>query len=177
MSALREVGDASLGWLDLLAGRPDAMAKFNVSRIGWRNAGLFYGVVVLLNIATYIVILGRVDPLGALVQIVPYALPLASLYLVCATTARLLRQDVMGLLVTGTYALAFLLLVSLPLTLVVGPELAAPMLGLIAYFLYRSARVAGGLSIGLSIVYAVLTPVVLVLVSIGLYMLLTPNGG
>lgn len=177
MSALSEIGDASIGWLDLLAARPTALEKFNVSTAGWRNAVVFYGVVVLLNIVTNAVTLGSPSGFEVAVGIIAFLLPLASLSAVSVAAARLMGRDAIGLLVTGTYALAFLLLIGLPLTLLLGQALTTPMLGLLGYFLYRSGRGAAGFPVGISIVYALLTLVVLVLVSTGLYIVLTPNGG
>ena len=79
-----------------------------------------------------------------------------------------------ALLVPATYALAFILLIGLPLSLFFGNVFANAMLGALGYMLYRAARDIAKLGIGVSIAFAVLAIAVLVALPIGLYMLTMP---
>jgi len=79
-----------------------------------------------------------------------------------------------ALLVPAVYALAFLLAIGLPLSLLFGNKFANAMMGALGYMFYREARDIAGLGIGVSIAFAVLAIAVLVALPIGLYMVTTP---
>lgn len=176
MTALEDVKQAALGWLDLIAGRPSGAERFDASPRGLVHAAAFYFLMVLLTIA----VLGLASTLPSypqlFVSVVVNALPLLAVALVIALTTRLLRPGVpvVAMLVPATYAMAFLLLVGLPLSLVFGDLFANAMLGALGYLLYREARDIAHLNMGISIAFAVLTVAVLVALPIGLYMVSTP---
>lgn len=80
------------------------------------------------------------------------------------------------MMVAGVYALAFLLVAALPLALF-GVSLSSVLLGLLAFALYRGARMILGLSIASAIAYAALSVVLLVALPLSLYMLISPGPG
>ncbi|MHB1110234.1 MAG: hypothetical protein ACYCZU_07965 [Devosia sp.] len=176
MNALEELKQAAIGWLDIIANRPGGAERFNRSGCGLANAVGFYFAMVLFTILVQGVSISfpSYDQifLGAVVN----GLPLLGVALVIFATVRLLRLGIVtnALLVPAVYALAFLLLIGLPLSLFFGNMFANAMLGALGYMLYRAARDIAKLSIGVSIAFAVLAIAVLVAPPIGLYMLTVP---
>ena len=176
MNPLHELKQAAIGWLDLIAGRPSGAERFNFSRGGLIRAVSFYFLMVLLTM----VVLGIAGGMPSYTQVffglLINALPLLTVAAVIALTLWLMRPGVTvtEMLVPAAYALGFLLLVGLPLSLVFGDLFANAMLGALGYLLYREARDIAGMRMGVSIAFAVLTVAVLVALPIGLYMLTTP---
>lgn len=178
MNPVAEASRAGIGWLDLIAARAGAGDKFNLSRQGLSHAAGFYFAVVLLTLVVEGFV-GRTPSLvGMLIAIALNAVPLLVIWLVCWLTARTLRAAPLALLVPVTYAMGFVLLIGLPLSLLLpGQGISYALLGALAFMLYRAARQMAGMGIGVSISFAILSAVLLVAVPIGLYMLTTNGQG
>lgn len=176
MNAFEELKQAAIGWLDIIANRPDGPERFNRSGRGLANAAGFYFAMVLLTMLVQAVSTSLPGYDRILMGLLVNALPLLGVGLVILATIRLLRVaiPVNALLVPATYALGFLLLIGLPLSLFFGDIFANAMLGALGYMLYRAAREIAKLGIGVSIAFAVLEIAVLVALPIGLYMLTMP---
>ncbi len=176
MNPLTEIKNAATGWLDMIAGRPGRGERFNRSGLGLANAVGFYVFMVLFTIVVQGVSTSFPSYDQVFVGLVVNALPLVAVALVIWATLRVLRHSVPtnALLVPAIYALAFILLIGLPLSLFFGNVFANAMMGALGYMLYRAARDIAKLGVGVSIAFAVLTIAVLVALPIGLYMVTTP---
>ncbi len=177
MNAFAELRLAAIGWLDLIANRPGATEHFNASRVGLVNATGMYLAFVLLNLLVQSALAGTVSWEQLLLGLILNGLPLFGFWLVVAATSRLLSVPRLGLMVPGTYAMGFVLLIGLPLSLLGDMNFSYALLGALGYMLYRAGRVIGALSIGTSIAFALLSIVALVAMPIGLYMLTTQGQG
>jgi hypothetical protein len=179
MNALPEFWAALLGWLDLISGRKDVAERFNLSRAGLINATGAYVVAALLG-ATAMAVLG-LDPglIGTAVRVVLNLLSLLTVWLVIGATALALTaaRPAYKLLVPATYAMALLLLIRVPLDIAAPGLFTNALLGALCFMLFRAARGVGGLGIGSSLAFAVLSAVALVLVTVGIYMLATGGAG
>lgn len=176
MNALEELKQAAIGWLDIIANRRGGSERFNHSGRGLANAVALYFLVVLFTILVQGVLTSVPSYDRILIGLAVNGLPFLGVALVTLGTIRLLRADIPinALLVPATYALAFLLLIGLPLSLFFGNMFANAMLGALGYMLYRAARDIAKLGIGISIAFAVLAIAVLVALPIGLYMVTMP---
>lgn len=176
MNPVEEVKQAAIGWLDIIANRAGGAERFNTSSRGLGAAVAFYFLMVLFTLLVQGVSISFPSYDRIFFSLVVNGLPLVGVALVILATVRLLRVDmpVNALLVPATYALGFLLLIGLPLSLFFGNIFANAMLGALGYMLYRAARDIAKLNIGISIAFAVLAIAVLVALPIGLYMLTVP---
>jgi len=179
MNVLPEVWTAALGWLDLVAGRKDVAGKFSLTPRGLANAAVAYFAVVLLSLAVAAMLGQNPGFIGAVVSVFFNAIPLLAVWLVIWGTAALLRPPagVLALLVPATYAMAFILVVRLPLQLLAPDLFSNALLGALCFMLYRGARGVAGLGVGSALAFAVLCAVALVLVTIAIYMLATGGAG
>jgi len=179
MNPLIEIKNAAIGWLDLLAARPDAAARFSATRGGLLTMlGTYLVFVIITRIIQTVALFGAMPGIpDLLVTLVINSLPLLAIYLVIHLTVRLLRPPVgvLALLVPAGYGLSLILAIGLPLSLVGGGIFSAAMQGIFGYMLYRLARDIGKFSIGISAAFAILTVVLLVVIPIGLYMLVLPD--
>jgi hypothetical protein len=171
VNALTEFRDASIGWLDLIAGRAGALDRFNLTSDGLTNAAGAYFVLALLNMVVQVALLGFPGWLQIALAILINALPLFAMWGVVWASARFLNLSSIRLLVPNTYAMAFILLIGLPLTLFDQAMFTNALIGALGFMLYRSARVAGGLNIGLAVSLALVTLLALVAMPVALYML------
>lgn len=179
MNALPEFWAALLGWLDLIAGRKDVADKFTLSRAGLINATGAYFAVVLLSLAVAAVLGQNPGFIGAAVAIVLNAMPLAAIWLVIWGATALLHpvSGALSLLVPATYAMAFILVLRLPLQFVAPGVFSNALLGALCFMLLRGARGVAGFGIGAALGYALVCAVALVLTTIGVYMLATGGAG
>lgn len=179
MNALPEFWAAILGWLDLIAGRKDAADKFTFTRAGLINATGAYFAIVLLSLAVAAIAGQSPGLIGTLVSLVFNAIPLLAIWLVIWGTTLVLRPraGALGLLVPATYAMALILVIRVPLQLLAPDVFGNALLGALCFMLFRGARGVAGLGIGSSLAFAVLSAVVLVLVTVGIYMLATGGAG
>jgi hypothetical protein len=173
---LEDIKQAGIGWLDLIASRAGGAERFNSSGSGLATAVVFYFLMVLVTIIVQGVSVSFPTYEQVFLGLVVNALPLAGVALVIVATVRLLRVQVPvnAIMVPAVYALAFLLLVGLPLSLFFGNLFANAMMGVLGYMLYRAARDIAKLGIGTSIAFAVFAIAVLVALPIGIYMVTTP---
>lgn len=178
MNALTELGNAVIGWLDLLGNRPNAREKFNLTRTGLVvMLGWYFVIVILVRLIQQAVLFNTIPTFEALLVTIAYnGIPLAALWLTSFVTVRFLKPGlgVLPLLVPAGYALALVVIVGLPVSLLAGGA-SAVLQGILGYMLYRLAREIGGFSLGVAIGFAVLSIVLLVAIPIGLYMLLVPE--
>ena len=176
MNAFTELKQAAIGWLDIIANRPGGAERFNRSGRGLINAVAFYFLLVLFTILVQGVSTSFPTYSQIFTGLLVNALPLLGVALVIVATIRALGAGipVNALLVPATYALAFVLLIGLPLSLFFGNIFANAMMGALGYMLYRAARDIAKFGIGISIAFAVLTIAVLVALPIGLYMVTIP---
>lgn len=176
MTPLSEIRDAAVGWLDMIGGRPGGGERFDRGTRGFGTALGFYFLMVLFTIAVQGAA-GGFPGFGQIaLAILVNALPLVAIALVIWATVHVLRPDatVGALLVPAVYALAFILLIGLPLSLFFGNIFANAMMGVLAYMLYRLARDVGKLRVGVAVAFAILGIGALVALPIGLYMVTMP---
>jgi hypothetical protein len=179
VNALPEFWAAVLGWLDLVAGRKDVTDKFNLSRAGLLNATGAYFAVVLLSLAVAAALGLSAGLIGTVVSVLFNALPLLVIWLVIWGTSAMLRPKpgALALMVPATYAMAFILVIRLPLQLLAPDLFSNALLGALCFMLYRGARGVAGFGIGSALAFAVLCAVALVLATIAIYMLATGGAG
>lgn len=176
MTALQQIRLFTGGWGDILFGRPSWREKFELTTSGVAVAVVVFLVTVGMRVADGLAVVGTPD-LATLVQAMLINLmPLFGLILGTLLTYVSLRieRPMLDVLVPGVYALALTLMLGTLLVffgLIVGPL----VLALLAVMLARAARVAGGLGIGVSIAYAALVVVLLVVLNEGLYMLVASS--
>lgn len=177
MNAFGELWRAVIGWLDLLTARPGAAEKFNVSRDGLINATGFYFAVVLLTIATESWLSGFPGWPQIFLSLAINAVRLGAIWLIVWATARTMRAPALAIAVPSTYAMGFVLALSLPLAYLAGSNILVALLGVRAFMFYRAAREMGKLSLGISAAFAILCIVALAAIPLGLYMLTTGAQG
>ena len=177
MNAFGEFRDASVGWLDRIAARAGAAEKFNLSRAGLINATGCYFVLVLLTLVVQVAAGGFPGWLMLVLGILINTLPLLALWAVIWATAKMLTVSAIGLMVPTTYAMGFILLIGLPLSLIAGEMFGAALLGALGFMFYRAARAMGKLNVSLSLAFAIVSILALVAMPLGLYMLTTQGRG
>ncbi len=177
MNALSELWRAVLGWLDLLTARPGAGDNFALTRPGLLNATGFYFVVVLWIIAAESYMGGFPGWLQVVLSLMLNALLVGAVWLITWGTARLMGASALAIVVPTTYALAFVLALSLPLVHLAGSNVVVALLGVRAFMLFRAAREMGKLSIGISAAFAILSIAALAAIPLGLYMLTSGGQG
>lgn len=181
MNLLKDIGNAAIGWVDLIGNRPGGAERFNTTRQGLVTAVVLYLLLVMFtSIVQSVSLFGTFPRYDTLfVDLVLNALPLLAIFLIVFLTVQVLKPaaGLVGMLVPATYALVLLLAIGLPISLFFGSTFAAAMQGILGYMLYRLARDIGKFSIGISIGFAVLSIVLLVAIPMGLYMLFVPDIG
>ena len=177
MNAFGELWRAIVGWLDLLTARPGAAEKFNLSALGLVNAAGCFFAVVLLLIVIESTLSGFPGWATIGLSLLANALQLGVVWAVIAVTARLFRTPGVAMAVPATYAVAFVLGLSLPLAYLGGSNALTATLGVIGFMLFRVAREVGKLGFGISAAFAILSIVALVATRVGLYMLTTGLNG
>lgn len=171
MNAFGELWRAIVGWLDLLTARPGATEKFNLSGLGLVNAtGCFFAVVLAL-ILIESSLTGFPGWATVVLSLVANAVQLGTVWVVIWLTARVFRTPAVAMAVPATYAMAFVLGLSLPLAYVGGSNILTATLGVIGFMLFRVAREVGKLRLGISVAFAILCVAALVATRVGLYML------
>lgn len=177
MNAFGELWRAIIGWLDLLTARPGASEEFNPTALGLVNAiGCFYAVVLLL-IVIESTLSGFPGWTTIGLSLVANAVQLGGVWLVILVTARVFRTPAVAMAVPATYAMAFVLGLSLPLAYLGGSNALTATLGVIGFMQFRVAREVGKLRFGISAAFAILCIAALVAIRVGLYMLTTGLNG
>lgn len=174
---LPQIPRAGLGWLELIGGRETWRERFVLTGEGLGIALAVYLVIVLalvfINGITRATLPGYADTFYI---VLVNALPVALLGLVFLLTRTVLglKTPVLVFLVPAVHALGYLLILSFLMALI-GPTFGSAILGMLGYLMYRLGRLALGLNVGLSIAFAALCVLALVLLQLGLYMLSAPS--
>lgn len=176
MTTFTELRDAIVGWYLMLTARPDGAERFNLTRYGLGNALFFYLLALILTLGVQGLFTGMPGMYDVYVSVAVNALPLVGLAGAIIVTISLLRLELTfnTLAVPAVYAMTFVLVLQLPLSLWTGGLFSNAILGILAYMFFREARDVGKMSIGVSIAFAVLALLMLVALPAGLYMLLVP---
>lgn len=177
MNAFAELWRAMLGWLDLLTARPEAGDHFTLTRSGLVNATGFYFVVVLVIIAVESYLGGFPGWTPVALSLLLNALLVGGVWLIIWITARVMRTPALAIAVPVTYAMAFVLALSLPLVHLVGGSVAVVLLGVRAFMFFRAAREMGKLGVGISAAFAILSIAALAAIPLGFYMLTSGGQG
>ena len=174
MNPLAELTASFRGWSDILSGRPGAAAQFRTDAGGVIVASLTLLVAILLSVAAQSAGTGIPTLMQFVFGLIGQAITVVLLAFVMARALRVLKAQagINALLVPVLYALSYMFVVAIPLVLI-GPNAALlAVLGL-GYLIYRAGRALAGMKIGISIAFAGLCVIVLVVVPFGLYMLLS----
>ena len=177
MNAFAELWRALLGWLDLLTAQPGAAGKFNLTRAGLVNAIGAYFAAVLLAIVVQSLVSGFPGWFQVILGLTFNAVLLLAIIAVIWLTARLFAAPAVAIAVPSVYAMALVLLLSLPLAYVPTGGAQLALFGVRGFMFYRAAREAGRLGIGVSVAFAILCIVLLAAIPIGLYMLTSGGQG
>jgi hypothetical protein len=171
VNAFAELWRATLGWLDLITARPDAADRFALTRAGLVNATGFYIAVALLLIVVEANLNGFPGWNQVWLSLAITALRLAAVWLVTLATVRMFGAEFLTIAVPATYAMGFVLALTLPLAYLAGSNVLVALLGVRAFLFFRAARQMGGLGLGISAAFAILCVVALAAIPLALYML------
>lgn len=172
---MNPLGDLTLsfrGWAEIFAGKPSAGANFRTDVAGLAAAAAALLVAVLLSLAAQSVVIGMPGWPQIAFGLLGQAITVALLGVVVAQTLKFLQVRVVpnALLVPVLYALAYVFVLSIPLTLI-GPNAALIAIFGLALMIWRAGTVLAGMRNGVSIAFAMLCVIVLVVVPNALYML------
>jgi hypothetical protein len=170
----RQPWDAAIGWLDLIAGRREGIARFSATPTG-----------LIVAVATLVIVMAAVVAIQSAIRsaapvaaqlgaaLLAEALPLVGLWGAIWGSATYLQSSVPlnALLVPATYALAFCTLLGLPVALAAGLGAVNLVLVALGLMLYREGRLIAGFGIGVSVAFTTICIVLLVALPIGFYML------
>lgn len=177
MSPLSDIGNAAIGWLDLIGRRPAGAERFNATRTGLVTmlVTFFVLLVATRSVQSLVVYGGLPGPTDLAISVILGALSMAAVGLLMLLTVRFLQPatGILALMVPAGYALS-------ALTVGLGFALYSSAVywlvhGVFGYMLYRLGRDIGKFGIGVSVAFAVLGVLMLVAIPIGLYMLFVPD--
>lgn len=174
MNPLAELTASFRGWAEILARKPGAGEQFRTDASGVVIASITLLIAILLSVAAQSAVVG-IPTLAQLVfGLIGQAITIGLLAFAMARTLRFLRlkAPLNALLVPVLYALAYMFVVSIPLTLI-GPNAALIAVFGLGYLIYRAGRQLAAMTLGVSIAFAMLCVIVLVVVPNALYMLLS----
>lgn len=177
MNAFAELWRALLGWLDLLTAQPGAAGKFSLTRAGLVNAIGAYFAAVLLAIVVQSLVSGFPGWFQVVLSLVFNAILLLAILAAIWITARLFTAPTVAIAVPSVYAMALVLIISLPVAYAASSGAQLALFGVRGFMFYRAAREAGKLGIGVSVAFAILCVVLLAAIPIGLYMLTSGGQG
>jgi hypothetical protein len=173
VNPLTDLSSSIRGWSEIVAGKADAVRHFRLRGSGPVIAFAWLLVAILLSVAVQSAAIG-VMPSGPqlLLGLFGQAVTVAVLGVATAQTLHFLKLDVPlnTLFIPMVYALAYMFVVSVPLTLL---GQATGLLAIIAVgvLIFRGAVVLGGMRLGVSIAFAIVCVIVLVVVPNALYIL------
>ena len=173
MNPLADLTNSFRGWREIIAGKPAALDNFRIGSSGLAVAAATLAIAILLSVATQSAATGLPSLSQLIFGLLAQAITVALLGLVMRQMLRQLRValGLNTLLIPTLYALAYVFVLAIPLTLI-GPNAALiAMLGL-GILIYRLVRVAADVKPALSVAFATLCVIVLVVVPNALYMLL-----
>ena len=169
---LTDLSSSLRGWAEILAGKADAGRNFRLDYPGLVIAIGWFVAAVLLSVAAQSMVIGIPSLNSFFLGLVAQAVTVGALGFVMAQTLKFLKLDVPlnRLLVPTLYALAYMFLFAIPLTLI------SPSAGLIAvlavgFLIFRAAGQLAGMPTGLAVAFALLCVIVLVVVPNALYIL------
>jgi len=167
--------EAMRGWIRIVRGDDTWRDHFRLTAAGLATALVLFAVLAFLAIALASFSVGVPVLSGFIAAMLVQALSILALVVSALMTRRAVpvAAPLLDLLVPGTYAMVFYLVLGMALSLVGGPVLMLLWLAL-ALLLFRLGRAAAGWSIGVSAGFATLTLVLLVGMPLILYMLTGP---
>lgn len=173
MNILNQMGQAVIGWGEIITGRETARQRFGRDADAGLVALLAYCLVMGLVIGLQVSQFGVPQPIALVAGILVNMLPVVALSLVTVPTYLALKRGTspFEMLVPGIYLLALTLLVGIPLTYI-DAQVSVALIGVTGFLLFRAARIVGGLGVGTALAYAILTCLVLVALPSTLYMVL-----
>lgn len=176
MTAGEQIGNASLGWLELISGREPVQPRFSPDRAGLVTAVAVFGAASVLGTIVRGVARGYPSYTEVFIGLVIDLILLLLVLAVAHYTARLMRAPIRGLelVVPAAWAMALLWLLLVPLSLLDRIVYNA-LLGMLGFMLYRAGRLIARFGIGTAIAYAILSVLVLVALPLSLYMVLAPG--
>jgi hypothetical protein len=173
VNPIAELSDSFRGWAEILRGKAEAGRYFQLRGTGPLVAYGWLLVAVLLSVAAQSAAVGGVPSLvQLLLGLVGQAITVGLLALVMAQTLHFIKLQIPlnVLLIPIVYALSYMFVVSVPLTLL-GPYLGALAVLAVGFLIYKLVRVAAGMAPSTAIAFAVLCVIVLVVVPNALYIL------
>ena len=173
MNPVAELSDSFRGWVEIVAGKPEAGRYFHLRGSGPLIAYGWLLVAVLLSVAAQSAAFGAVpSPTQLLLGLAGQALTVALLALVMAQTLHFIKLQLPlnALLIPIVYALSYMFVLSVPLTLL-GPFIGFLAVLAVGFLIYKLARVAAEMALSTAIAFAVLCVIVLVVVPNALYIL------
>lgn len=170
MTPLAELGNAAIGWLDLIAARDGAAARFGTTGRSVANAIGFYFVMLIACLLLQALVFGG-DWLSLWLAIALAALPLFGALAITWISATVLRMPAQPMLAAVAYALAFAWPLRLAALVLLRTDIGLALPGALGYLFYRAARVIGAQPPATAIAYAIVAVVALVLMPFALYML------
>jgi hypothetical protein len=169
-----ELGNAAIGWLDLIAAREGAASRFGTTGKSVANAIGFFFVMLVACLLLQALVFGG-DWLSLWIAIAIAALPLLGALSVTWASAAVLNMPAQPMLAAIAYALAFAWPLRLAAGLVFRTDIGLALIGALGYMFYRAARVIGGQPPATAIAYAIVAVIALVLMPFALY-ILTASG-
>ena len=142
MNPFAELGNAAIGWLDLIAARDGATARFGTTGRAVANAIGFFFVTVVACLLLQALVFGG-DWLSLWIAIALAALPLLGALTVTWISATVLSMPAQPMLTAVAYALAFAWPLRLLALMLTRNDIGLALLGSLGYLFYRAARVIG----------------------------------
>jgi hypothetical protein len=178
VNPILQIRDSGIGWAELIAAQPNAEQRFTNTPAALAIAIAFYFAIVIIALLLGGLTGAPLTAMAALGGVVINAVTLIALLLAVLIGVLILQVKVppLNLMVPAVYAMGWLLLLGIVMSLL-PVNFVAAQLGILAYMMYRAARVIAGLSVAFSIAFAVLCVVVLVALPLSLYMLMAPGPG
>ena len=174
MNPVADLTESIRGWAAIAGGRDDAGRHFRLTGTGPLIAYGWLLIAILLSVAAQSAAVNRVPSLmQLLLGLAGQAITVGALALVMAQVLHLLKLQLPlnVLLIPIVYALAYMFVIAVPLTLV-GPVLGALAVLAVGFGIFKAARVLGKIAFSTAIAFAVLCVIVLVVVPNALYILL-----
>lgn len=172
MNPFAELRAALIGWADIVAAKPEAARHFRITVAGFFVALMWFLIAVLLSIAAQSAAIGMPSAPQVMLGLVGQGLTLGILAVTIAQTLHFLRTGVhlYELLIPIMYALAFVFVLAVPLTLI-GPNVALLAVLGMGVAIYLAAKRLAGLQNGVALALGALCVIVLVVVPNALYIL------
>ena len=171
MTMWRALGDAVAGWVLILRGDAGWRERFRFSAPAVVNALVVVLFIAFLGVALGSTSVGMPSVLEVVVTMAALALPALALLVTLVLTRNMLRSPVplLPIMVPGLYLVAAFILLEGALAMIAGPLALLSWL-VLAWFVFRLARVATDWNAGVVAAFAVLTVAMLVAMRLGLYM-------